>query len=66
MDKKLKPNTTKYKNEFARSQYDRFSLMLPKGTKSEIKKYADQLGMSVNAFIKEAIREKMERTGGDL
>lgn len=42
--------------------YDKINVVLPKGTKDQIRKQADLLGLSVNAFIKEAIKEKMEKT----
>ena len=50
-------STKKYQDK----TYDRIGILVPKGSKAEIKKYADKLNMSVNAFIKAAIKEKMER-----
>lgn len=50
-----------WRNEYNAGKYDRFSLMLPKGAKEDIKKHAESQGESVNGFINRAIREAMER-----
>lgn len=52
----------KYKNEFAREKYDRFGILLPKGTREEWKRIAASQGKSLNAFIVEAVEEKIEST----
>ena len=57
MDKK---NATEYKNKFNAENYDRYSLMLPRGTKEKIKAAADAAGLSVNAYINQAIAERMQ------
>lgn len=54
-------STKKYQDK----TYDRILLLLPKGTKEEIKKCADQHGLSVNAFIRDAIKDKMEACDGE-
>lgn len=41
--------------------YDRIGILLKKGQKEVVKKHADELGLSVNAFINLAIQEKIER-----
>ena len=43
--------------------YDHLHVLIKKGQKESIKKLADKLGMSVNAFVNAAIQEKMERGG---
>ncbi len=49
-------NEVKYKNDFNNEHYDRVSLMLPKGMKSELKQIAAERGYkSVNALILAAI-----------
>lgn len=50
------------KNKYIKEKVDELKVYVPKGNKAKIKKCADQLGLSVNAFIKEAIKEKMERS----
>ncbi|MBQ9663610.1 MAG: hypothetical protein IJV40_10715 [Oscillospiraceae bacterium] len=47
----------KYKN----ANYDRIELTVPKGKKEEYKAAADQLGISLNAFINEAVDAAMQR-----
>lgn len=50
-----------HQNEYNKEQYDRFSLMLPKGKKAELQAYAKAKGFnSLNAFINEAIRVYIE------
>lgn len=43
------------KNSWNEKNYDRVSLFVPKGKKDTIKKYAEAQGVSVNAFINQAI-----------
>lgn len=48
--------------------YDRIEITVPKGEKAEIAQAAAAAGpdgMSVNAFINAAIKEKMARQGAD-
>lgn len=51
---------TAYKNEFNKMAYDRIGLFLPKGDKEQIKDAADQAGESVNRYIIDAVRQRME------
>ena len=44
-----------YNNEFNKENYDRISLMTPKGKKDIIKAKASENGESLNAFINRAI-----------
>ena len=48
-----------YNNDFNREKYDRISLMAPKGRKEQIKEAAKLAGISVNAWINEAIEDKL-------
>ncbi|MDR2654466.1 MAG: hypothetical protein LBC56_00105 [Oscillospiraceae bacterium] len=41
--------------------YDRINIAIRKGRKSEIQALADTVGQSVNAYIVQAIDERMER-----
>jgi predicted HicB family RNase H-like nuclease len=52
-EKKFNPTT--YKNDFARNNYDRIALTVPKGKKDEIKKRAKSQGKSVNEYINSLI-----------
>lgn len=47
-----------YQNEFNRTHYDHFNLMLPKGEKERLKTIANSCGKSLNALIYECILEK--------
>ena len=50
-----------YNNKFNKENYDRVSLMLPKGKKDIIKDKAKENGESVNAFINRAIDLLLEK-----
>ena len=53
------------KNKYNASAYDRINLVVPKGDKDIIKAAADKAGQSVNAYILEAVQQRMERESGD-
>ena len=55
----LERQTKQYKrqNDFIKNSYDRVSVTLPKGTKQRIM----DTGQSVNAFINEAVKQKLEK-----
>lgn len=44
-------NQIKYQNEYNKEKYDRMSIMLPKGKRAIIKNRANNLSLSVNAYI---------------
>jgi len=54
-------NKIKYDNQFIAAKYDRINLTVPKGDKEHIEAHADAHGESVNAFIRRAITETMDR-----
>ncbi len=45
------PNSIKYRNAYNRENYDRVTVMMPKGRKQRIHERADDLGKSVSAYI---------------
>lgn len=49
-----------YQNEYNKNKYDRFSLMLPKGRKAELKALADEQGMSLNELINSILTEALK------
>ena len=49
------------KNRYNEKTYDRINLTVPKGDKERIEAHAAGRGESVNAFIRRAITETMER-----
>ena len=46
-----------YRNEYARQNYDRFSVILPKSKKAEYMKLASEQGQSLNAVINQLLKE---------
>lgn len=42
---------TTYKNQHIKEHYDRINLIVPKGQKENIKRIAEEMGMSVNEYI---------------
>jgi len=48
-------------NKYIRNNYDRFSLVLPKGRKAELQEHAQQQGESLNGFVNRAIDHEVER-----
>ena len=61
-DNTEKFNATKYKNDFQKEKYDRIIVNVPKGQKVIIDEIAKKKGYkSLNAFVIDAINEKMEK-----
>ncbi len=54
-------NATKYKNQFAKENYEFIRLNLPKGMKARIKERADSLNESVNKYIRDLIIMDLEQ-----
>lgn len=46
---------------FRKKSYDRIEITVPKGDREKIVQAAESVGMSVNAFIKEALTEHIAR-----
>lgn len=62
MEDKKAFNPTEYKNKFQKDKYDRIIVNVIKGEKSNIEKYAKENGYkSLNSFVVEAIKEKMDQ-----
>lgn len=58
---KDKSKAIRYNNQWIAQAYDRINLTVPKGRKDEIRARADAAGQSINAYITQAIQERMER-----
>ena len=41
--------------------YDRINIAIPKGKKEIIKQAAEKAGLSVNAYVQQAINERLEK-----
>lgn len=52
---------TAYDNEYIKKNYDVIKLTVPKGDKPQLQDHAERRGEKLNAFIRRAIRETMER-----
>ena len=52
---------SEYRNKWNAEKLDRVNLTMPKGKKEVVQDYATAIGMSVNAYINQAIDEKIER-----
>ncbi|EHL08956.1 toxin-antitoxin system, antitoxin component, ribbon-helix-helix domain protein [Desulfitobacterium hafniense DP7] len=53
---------TKANRKYNEKAYDRIALTVPKGEKEQIRVVAEKQGKSLNAFINEAIREKIQKS----
>ena len=51
----------KWQNDYIARTYDRINLTVPKGRKEVLAAIAADSGQSVNAFINQAIDERIER-----
>ena len=47
----------KYRIEYSRTNYDRFSVMFPKGKKAEYMRLATEQGQSLNAVINRLLQD---------
>lgn len=55
---------TAYKNKYAAQNYDRISIMLPKGCKDLVKAAATaKTGGSINGYVNQAINERLQKDG---
>lgn len=50
--------------KYVKNNYDRVVLTLPKGKRDEIKRYAEMSDKSMNAYIVQAIEEKISHGKG--
>lgn len=49
------------KNKHRNANYDRAELVLPKGMKSTVQEAARRQGQSFNAYVEQAINERLQR-----
>lgn len=54
-------NKSEYDKQFQKENYYRLNVVLPKDMRAVIDEAVKALGMSKNAFIKEAIMEKLNK-----
>ena len=60
---KDKANAIKYNNQFIKQAYDRINLTIPKGLKQEWQASTQQAGLSLNAYIAEAVEARRAGDG---
>ena len=48
-------------HKYVKNNYDRLELSVPKGEKEEIQQAANRAGQSVNAYVYEAVKHRMEQ-----
>lgn len=54
-------SATRAKRKYNSANYERIALDVRKGMKEEYKRAAEACGMSISAYVQEAVKEKMER-----
>ena len=59
------PKATAAKNKYRDKNYDRMELAIPRGMKQRIEEASAAQGISKNAYIAEAIKEKYQRDTGE-
>ena len=61
MDNQKKPfNQTEYINAFNKEHYDIVRIVLPKGERDKLKVHAKEKGMSLSAWVCQAIRNALD------
>ena len=45
----------KYNNEYKKNNYDRITVLMPKGKKEKLQKYCNSRGISVSGLINELV-----------
>ena len=66
MSYKDKKDAIRYNNNYNKDNYDRISLIVPKGKREIIRYTAEQLGESANTFINRAIDKELERVSKNV
>ena len=56
---------TRANNKWNAKAYDRINLTVPKGKKETISEAAQKAGQSVNAYVNQAIDERMQRDSSE-
>lgn len=58
---KEKGKELSYIAQYQKDNYDRITVMAPKGTKEEIKKAAELKGMKISGFVLDAVQKELLR-----
>ena len=62
---KTSPAQQRAVHKYVKNNYDRLELSVPKGEKEKIKAAATAAGQSVNNYIYQAVRRRMEQEQAD-
>ena len=54
-------NGTKYKNDYNKKNYDKYSVMFPKGKKAQYMALAEKLGVKLNTLINQLLEDKLNQ-----
>lgn len=58
---KMSKETIDYRNQFTKENYDRLSIITPKGTKEPLKDYYKEMGYkSLNDYVMQLIQKDLE------
>lgn len=63
MPKRKTYTSPEVKDRWNRAHYDRIGLTVYKGGKAEVQALADDAGLSVSEYIRQAVKEKAEKDG---
>lgn len=58
---KDKEKELSYIAQYQKDNYDRITVMAPKGTKEEIRKAAELKGTNTSAFVLDCVKKELER-----
>ena len=58
---KEKDKELTYIAQYQKDNYDRITVMAPKGTKADVKRAAELKGAKMSAFVLECIQKELER-----
>ena len=57
----MKDSRRRANTKWLKENYESITIRVPKGTREQIKAWADACGLSMAAYIQQACREKSER-----
>jgi predicted DNA binding CopG/RHH family protein len=57
----MEESRKKANKKWLKKNYESITIRVPKGTRAQIKTWADEAGMSMAAYIQQACKEKSEK-----
>lgn len=61
MTEEQKRRHQQYMNQYNRENYDRYTVMLPKGTKQIYREFAERRGHTLNGYINMLLAEELKK-----